>query len=138
MELDDVFFFEVRVSHCFRDSFSEIFNDKWQIMMRSKLGLTDQSEEDEVLIKDLLTWMQSKKPDFTNTFCNLRLWSGLDPGRVGSGLVRSGLGDWTDQTYHSHVWSTRQMVTELLNMRKGQSPVSVRESDCYDDQCKRC
>ena len=26
---------------------------------------------------------------------------------------------------HSHVWSTRQMVTELLNMRNGQSPVSV-------------
>ena len=40
-------------------------------MMRSKLGLTDHSEEDEVLIKDLLTWMQSKKPDFTNTFSNL-------------------------------------------------------------------
>ena len=39
--------------------------------MRSKLGLIDQSEEDEVLIKDLLTWMQSKKPDFTNTFRNL-------------------------------------------------------------------
>ena len=53
------------------DSFSEIFNDKWQIMMRSKLGITDRSREDEVLIKDLLTWMQSKKPDFTNTFCNL-------------------------------------------------------------------
>jgi len=53
------------------DSFSEIFNEKWQIMMRSKLGLNDRSEEDEVLIKDLLTWMQSKKPDFTNTFCNL-------------------------------------------------------------------
>ena len=53
------------------DSFSEIFNEKWQIMMRSKLGITDRSEEDEVLIKDLLTWMQSKKPDFTNTFCNL-------------------------------------------------------------------
>ena len=45
-----------------------------------------------------------------------------------SGLARSGLGDLTDQTYHSHVWSTRQMVTELLNLRKGQSPVSVRES----------
>ena len=53
------------------DSFSEIFNEKWQNMMRSKLGLTDQSEEDEALIKDLLSWMQSNKPDFTNTFCNL-------------------------------------------------------------------
>ncbi len=53
------------------DSFSEIFQEKWQKMMRSKLGLTDRSGEDEVLIKDLLTWMQSKKPDFTNTFCNL-------------------------------------------------------------------
>ena len=45
-----------------------------------------------------------------------------------SGLARSGLGDLTDQTYHSHVWSTRQMVTELLNLRKDQSPVSVRQT----------
>ena len=53
------------------DSFSNIFDQAWQNMMRLKLGLTDQSEEDEVLIKDLLSWMQSKKPDFTNTFSNL-------------------------------------------------------------------
>ena len=37
-------------------------------------------------------------------------------------------GDQTDQTYHFHVWSTRHMVTELLNLRNGQSPVSVCQS----------
>ena len=33
-----------------------------------------------------------------------------------------------DQTYHSHVLNAIQMVTEMLNMRNGQSTVSVRES----------
>ena len=34
----------------------------------------------------------------------------------------------TRLAYHSHVKNTRQMVSELLNMRNGQSPVSVCQS----------
>jgi len=56
------------------------------------------------------------------------LWSGLTLVWSYSGLVWSGLSDQTDQTWYWHVWSTRQMVTELLNMRNGQSPVSVCQS----------
>ena len=70
------------------------------------------------------------------------LWSGLTLVWSYSGLVWSGLSDQTDQTWYWHVWSTRQMVTELLNMRNGQSPVSVCQSVSqwvsHDDHCKRC
>ena len=36
--------------------------------MRKKLGFFGEEKEDEILIKDLLSWMHSNKADFTNTF----------------------------------------------------------------------
>ena len=53
------------------NTFSLLFKDKWLQMMKKKLGIKDQSEDDEELINNLIKWMQQKKPDFTNTFCNL-------------------------------------------------------------------
>ena len=40
-------------------------------MMRSKLGLFDEEKQDVTLNRGLLTWMQTNKVDFTNTFCHL-------------------------------------------------------------------
>ena len=53
------------------NTFSSLFKDKWHQMMKKKLGINDHSEDDEELINNLIKWMQQKKPDFTNTFCNL-------------------------------------------------------------------
>ena len=53
------------------NTFSSLFKDKWLQMMKKKLGINDHSEDDEELINNLIKWMQQKKPDFTNTFCNL-------------------------------------------------------------------
>ncbi len=53
------------------NEFSSLFKDEWLQMMRKKIGIEDQSEEDEELIGNLVNWMQNKSPDFTNTFCNL-------------------------------------------------------------------
>ncbi len=53
------------------NDFSSLFKDQWLQMMRKKIGIEDQSDEDEELINNLVKWMQSKNPDFTNTFCNL-------------------------------------------------------------------
>jgi len=40
-------------------------------MMRKKLGLFGEEKEDETLITSLLSWMQQKKVDYTNTFISL-------------------------------------------------------------------
>jgi len=40
-------------------------------MMRCKLGLFGEENNDKFLILDLLTWMHEKKADYTNTFCHL-------------------------------------------------------------------
>ena len=60
------------------NTFSLLFKDKWLQMMKKKLGIKDQSEDDEELINNLIKWMQQKKPDFTNTFCNLMNYDHAD------------------------------------------------------------
>ena len=60
------------------NTFSSLFKDKWLQMMKKKLGINDQSEDDEELINNLTKWMQQKKPDFTNTFCNLMNYDHAD------------------------------------------------------------
>ena len=60
------------------NTFSSLFKDKWLQMMKNKLGIKDQSEDDEELINNLIKWMQQKKPDFTNTFCNLMNYDHAD------------------------------------------------------------
>ena len=97
------------------DSFSEIFNEKWQMMMRSKLGITDRSREDEVLIKDLLTWMQSKKPDFTNTFCNL----------MDSNHAKDKDFEDNDFVIWKKNWKERVNNNDYLNIMKKTNPILI-------------
>ena len=53
------------------DNFQNIYEDKWLIMMRNKLGLFGEDKKDKKLINDLLDWMEKHKADYTNTFCHL-------------------------------------------------------------------
>jgi uncharacterized protein YdiU (UPF0061 family) len=62
----------IEIAQNLLNTFSSLFKDRWLQMMKKKLGIKDQSEDDEELINNLIKWMQQKKPDFTNTFCNLR------------------------------------------------------------------
>lgn len=51
--------------------YGKLFNDKWLKMMANKLGILDITPGDELLINDLLKWMQENKVDYTNTFIQL-------------------------------------------------------------------
>jgi len=53
------------------NSFSAVYKKHWLEMMRKKLGLFREENEDETLITTLLSWMQKNKADYTNTFCSL-------------------------------------------------------------------
>ncbi len=97
------------------DSFSKIFNKKWQKMMRSKLGINNRSGEDDVLVKDLLTWMQSKKPDFTNTFCNL----------MGSKHANDREFEDEDFILWKKNWKERVNNIDYLNIMKKTNPILI-------------
>jgi uncharacterized protein YdiU (UPF0061 family) len=53
------------------NNFEKLYEEKWLNMMRDKLGLFGEDQDDKHLIFELLTWMENNKADFTNTFCNL-------------------------------------------------------------------
>jgi len=53
------------------NSFNAVYKKHWLDMMRKKLGLFREENEDKTLITDLLSWMQQNKADYTNTFCSL-------------------------------------------------------------------
>ena len=53
------------------NDFSKIYKKSWLEMMRKKLGLFGEKIEDENLINNLLSWMNQKKTDYTNTFNSL-------------------------------------------------------------------
>jgi len=53
------------------DNFQNIYEKKWLKMMRDKLGLFGEENQDKVLINELLNWMEKNKADYTNTFSHL-------------------------------------------------------------------
>ena len=53
------------------NNFTIIYKNHWIQMMRKKLGLFTEENEDENLIATLLSWMQDNKADYINTFCSL-------------------------------------------------------------------
>jgi uncharacterized protein YdiU (UPF0061 family) len=50
------------------DGFEERLRAAWLAMMRRKMGLLDEADEDHALAEDLLVWMQAARADYTNTF----------------------------------------------------------------------
>jgi uncharacterized protein YdiU (UPF0061 family) len=53
------------------DRFPDLFNQHMLDGMRAKLGLFTTEDDDQVLVNDLLAWMQQRSADFTNTFRSL-------------------------------------------------------------------
>ncbi len=52
-------------------SIPESYKTSWLNMMKKKLGLVDNDNEDENIISSLLSWMEDNKADYTNTFVDL-------------------------------------------------------------------
>jgi len=69
------------------DAFPDLYQAAWRSRMLKKLGLTDRTPDDDVLIQDLLTLMQEEKADFTLTFRHLS--DLIDPQSASGGGVRS-------------------------------------------------
>ena len=53
------------------NNFGEIYKKNWLEMMKKKLGLIGEKDNNEKLINDLLSLVHEHKADYTNTFCSL-------------------------------------------------------------------
>ena len=61
----------IKIANEVINNFGDIYKKKWITMMRSKIGLLGEENEDQKLIEDLLKWMHQNKADYTNTFLKL-------------------------------------------------------------------
>jgi len=52
------------------NNFGEIYKKNWLEMMRKKLGLIGEKNNDEKLINNLHSLLHEQKADYTNTFCS--------------------------------------------------------------------
>jgi uncharacterized protein YdiU (UPF0061 family) len=61
----------IKIGKSIIDSFNNIYDKKWLLMMGSKLGFIEENSSDKLFILKLLSWMQKNRADFTNTFISL-------------------------------------------------------------------
>lgn len=69
------------------ERFPTLFNERWQGVMRAKLGLGTEEPGDAELINGLLQWMHRRDADYTNTFRDLSSRLVMDdPAALGTHL----------------------------------------------------
>ncbi len=105
----------IEIAQNLLNTFSSLFKDKWLQMMKKKLGIKDQSEDDEELINNLIKWMQQKKPDFTNTFCNLMYYD------------HAGDKEFEDDEFNNwkKEWKERVKSKEYLDVMMSCNPILI-------------
>jgi serine/tyrosine/threonine adenylyltransferase len=64
--------------------FSTLYQSKWLLGMRAKLGIFNEEAEDESLVKSLLSLMEKNRADYTNTFRALTFGKLEDEGLFGT------------------------------------------------------
>ena len=61
----------IKIAEEIINNFNSIYEHKWLEMMKNKLGIFEEEDEDLALIQNLISWMKTHKIDYTNTFCYL-------------------------------------------------------------------
>lgn len=97
-------------------SYAQLYHNNWLSGMRSKLGILNEEEEDEALIKELLGLMSQYGADFTNTFVGLTAQDHMDLDTTGL-FISKEFNQWNER------W-----VARLARQSKGkQSPRQVMQ-----------
>lgn len=92
--------------------FSEMYQKNWLSGMRSKLGISNEEQQDEVLINELLSIMHKQRADFTNTFRALTFQRMEDTSLYGMTEFRQWHERW--QTRLSRQEVSKDAVLQLM------------------------
>jgi uncharacterized protein YdiU (UPF0061 family) len=103
------------------DNFEEIFDDKYYTMMRKKLGI--KSDGDEEMVNEFLDWLRKSKADYTNTFIELEspgsfddaVYSSEDFKRILNELASIGLDKKIMKQTNPRYIPRNYLVEEALN-----------------------
>ena len=109
-------------------AFDNIFKSQWTSMMRKKLGFFGENPEDVAIAEDFLSWMQTNKADYTNTF---RLLCAGSPPMEGEHMD-SAFSDWYAR------WEARRIqqsetIDESLKLMRTNNPVYIPRNHKVED-----
>tara|TARA_B100000965_G_C19379716_1_gene664070 strand:- start:87 stop:833 length:747 start_codon:yes stop_codon:yes gene_type:complete len=102
------------------NSFKTAYEKKWLIMMKNKLGIFEEEDEDLLLIQNLLGWMTAHKVDYTNTFCYLM------EQKIGNSEIYED----TDFVHWKNEWKDRlkrskRSEIEIKNIMRSVNPIII-------------
>ena len=89
-------------------------------MMRKKLGLFGEENEDESLINVLLSWMHQNKADYTNTFSSL-----IEKGVLNDKLFQDNMFvDWY-QKWKARLTKNNKPIDLSLDLMRASNPLII-------------
>ncbi len=100
----------------------------WLNMMRNKLGLVDSDSEDENIINSLLSWMESKNADFTNTFLDL-----MNEENLNKSIYKSNKFENWFKIYKKRKFSKNFSKSKSLNLMRENNPVVIPRNNIVED-----
>ena len=101
-------------------SIPEIYKTSWLNMMKKKLGLVDNDNEDENIINSLLSWMEENNADYTNTFVDLMNEENLNQSIYKSNEFKNWL-----EIYNKRKFNKNFTKSKSLKLMQENNPVII-------------
>ncbi|MBS0263326.1 MAG: YdiU family protein [Planctomycetes bacterium] len=105
-----------------------MFQQYWLQGMRAKLGLTTEVDDDLELVQTLLTWMESVRADFTNTFRDLS----EDEPRAGTPYDAPAFRTWYDR-WKSRVQRENRPLSEVRTAMQRANPAVIPRNHLVEE-----
>ena len=115
------------------------FNDKfelhWIVMMKKKLGFTNNYSEDEKLINKILSWMEKNKGDYTNTFLYL-----MDNNFSQDSIYKDESFLYLQREWEARIKKNKITGAQYLDIMKENNPLVIPRNhiveEAINDVCK--
>ena len=102
------------------NNFANLYKKYWLQMMRKKIGLFNEHDQDENLINHLLTWMNKSNADYTNTYCSL-MKSNFEKEEI---FKKNNFSDWYNK-WKARLLLNKKPFEESLNLMRSENPLVI-------------
>lgn len=107
--------------------FAELYQINWFIGMRAKLGIFNEEEQDETLIKDLLSMMLKYHADYTNTFRELTY------GKQDETIFGSPEFTQWNELWQARLGRQQESKESSQQLMRTSNPVIIPRNHCVED-----
>ena len=107
------------------NKFNKVYKESWLNMMRKKLGLFGEKNQDENLINKLLLWMSKNKADYTNTFCYLMKEDFVKDKLFQKSSFKKWYNEWIARVKQNKKTDNLSLDSSTLNLMRSSNPLVI-------------